>query len=91
MGKNRDAAALPMPPKRPSPRDVGFYYSLAQIGLEMVAPIGLGVVIDLYFNTLPWATIITAVLGPVAGFLHLISMLNRRQQTDLEKKDQDSQ
>jgi F0F1-type ATP synthase assembly protein I len=76
----------------PNPRELGFYFSLAQIGLEMVAPIAVGVLLDLGLGWRPWAAIVGAVLGFVVGFTHLISMLNQRnKKTDSNKKEQDSQ
>jgi F0F1-type ATP synthase assembly protein I len=78
--------------KKPDPRELGFYFSLAQIGLEMVVPIGVGVLLDLNLGWRPWAAIAGAVLGFVAGFTHLISMLNRHnKKSDSDKKERDSQ
>jgi F0F1-type ATP synthase assembly protein I len=83
--------ALAMLPKGPTPRDLGFYFSLAQVGLVMVVPIGLGVVLDSWLKTFPWITIAGAVVGFTAGLLHLISMLNRRNQAGSQhKEEQDS-
>ncbi len=67
----------------PSSRETSFYYALAQIGLEMVAPIGIGVAIDYLFNTLPWVTAACAVLGFVGGMAHLILLV---QQHDAEER-----
>jgi hypothetical protein len=61
--------ALAMLLKGPTPRDLGFYFSL----------------------TFPWITIAGAVVGFPAGLLHLISMLNRRNQAGSQhKEEQDS-
>jgi F0F1-type ATP synthase assembly protein I len=76
---------------RPDPRDVGFYYSLAQVGLEMVAPVAVGVLIDVYLDTRPWAIIIGALLGLVTGFAHLISLLNQRTRAEAERKKREKQ
>lgn len=76
--------------KDPSPRELGFYFALAQVGMEMVVPIGLGAVLDYYVGTKPWGIIIGAVAGLVLGFMHLIIMLNQRNQTDSSKKEDDS-
>ncbi len=73
----------------PDPRDVNFYYSLSQIGMEMVAPIVLGVLADIYLGIMPWGVIVGSVLGPVLAFVHLISMLNRRNRAKADKKKQD--
>ncbi|MCS6976955.1 MAG: AtpZ/AtpI family protein [Gemmatales bacterium] len=50
-----------------------------QIGLEMAAPIGLGVFLDLRWGTTPWLTVTGAVVGLVGGLAHLIAMLNREE------------
>jgi F0F1-type ATP synthase assembly protein I len=56
---------------------MGYYFALAQIGLEMVAPIGIGLAIDYYFNCLPWATVVCAILGFVGGMVHLVVMVQK--------------
>ena len=67
----------------PSSRELGYYFALAQIGLEMVAPIVFGFLIDYYFGWLPWFTVAFAVLGLVGGMVHLILMV---QQHDAEER-----
>lgn len=64
-------------------KELGFYIALSQVGLEMVAPIGLGLLLDFSFGWLPWATVIGAVFGFVGGMYHLIAMV---QQHDAEAK-----
>ncbi len=54
------------------------YAALAQIGLEMVAPIALGAALDHWLGWGPWATVCGAVLGLVGGMAHLVAILNRR-------------
>jgi len=80
-----------MEPDRPNPRDIAFYYSLAQVGLEMVVPIGLGVLLDVYLGTMPWGVIVGAVLGPVVGVTHLVGMLNQRNRAKAADKERDTQ
>lgn len=80
-----------MVPNKPDPRDVGFYYALAQIGLEMVAPIVIGVLLDVYVGTMPWGIVVGAVLGLVAAFAHLISMLREHDRSASDRKKRDSQ
>jgi F0F1-type ATP synthase assembly protein I len=60
-----------------NPRDLGPYFNLAQVGVEMVAPIVLGVALDLVLGWLPWLTILGAVLGFVLGMLHLMTLLKK--------------
>jgi hypothetical protein len=67
----------------PNPRETRYYFALAQIGLEMVAPIGIGLFIDYLFGWLPWATATCAVVGFVGAMVHLIVMV---QQHDAEER-----
>ncbi len=68
-----------MPQGPMDPRELGRYFALAQVGLEMVAPVGLGLFLDLYLHWTPspWGTVAGAVLGFVGGLAHLIAILNR--------------
>ena len=59
-------------------RKLGFYYSLAQVGMEMALPAGVGYWIDYAFQTQPWGVIIGAVLGLAVGMLHLVALLNQQ-------------
>jgi F0F1-type ATP synthase assembly protein I len=67
------------------PGETGFYFGLAHIGMEMVAPLVVGVFLDLRFGWLPWGTIVGFVLGFVGGFVHLLAML--KQQEARERSD----
>ena len=46
--------------------------SISQVGAEMVAPIGLGFLLDYYLHTMPWLMVAGAVFGLVGGIVHLI-------------------
>jgi len=61
----------------PDPKEVGRAYAMAQVGIEMVAPIGLGVALDYWLGWTPWATVAGAVFGFVGGLVHLVSMMNK--------------
>jgi F0F1-type ATP synthase assembly protein I len=74
----------------PGPKELGFYLALAQIGLEMVAPIGLGVILDYYLRWGPWGVIAGAVFGLIGGFAHMVLMLNRQQEKDSAGRRRDS-
>ena len=65
-----------------NPRDVGRLYALGQVGLEMIAPIAVGLFLDFQFGWMPWATVAGAVLGLVGGVAHLIQMQRRLQGRD---------
>jgi F0F1-type ATP synthase assembly protein I len=67
-----------MPVGVPDPKELGRLYALGQVGLEMVAPIGLGVALDHYLGWTPWATVVGAVVGLVGGIAHLLVLVNRR-------------
>jgi len=60
---------------------------LGQTGVEMVAPIGFGVLLDHWLKTLPWLTVIGAVVGFVGGLGHMILLVNRINQEDPPGKD----
>jgi hypothetical protein len=66
-----------MIPGAPDPKNVGRAYAMAQVGIEMVAPIGLGVALDCWLGWTPWATVAGAVFGFVGGLVHLVSMMNK--------------
>jgi F0F1-type ATP synthase assembly protein I len=70
----------------PGPNKFARYAELSQIGLEMVAPIGAGILLDYWRGWGPWGAIIGAVLGLVGGMGHLISILNTKAAQDLSKK-----
>ncbi len=59
------------------PRDVRRYMALSQIGLEMVAPIVLGLVLDHYLGWSPWGVIVGVVVGLTGAFVHLVSVLSK--------------
>ena len=61
------------------PREFGYYIALAQVGLEMAAPVGIGVALDYLFNWSPWGVIGGAILGLVGGIGHLISLTSRQE------------
>ncbi len=59
--------------------DTAWYYALAQLGTEMVAPIAVGVILDYQLEPrFPWFTVSGAVLGFVGGMVHLVRVVKRR-------------
>lgn len=66
----------------PDPRQLGWYYALAQVGIEMVVPIALGWWLDSLLGTAPWLLVVGTVLGPVVGFTHLLALLKHRPPED---------
>lgn len=79
-----------MLPGLPDRNDMARYAALSQIGLEMVAPIIVGLVIDHYLGSTPWGVIAGAVLGLVGGFVHLVQLLNKMDSKDSSRSDQES-
>jgi len=59
-------------------KELGRLLSLAQVGTEMVVPIGVGVYLDSRFGWSPWATTVGAVLGLSGGLAHLIWLGNQK-------------
>lgn len=68
-----------MPEQRPDSREMGFYFALAQVGFEMVAPIGVGLLLNWWLDWGAWLVIVGAVLGVVGGVTHLVALLNRHE------------
>lgn len=76
-----------MPDQPPSPRELGIYLTISQVGLEMVAPVGLGWLLDVWLGWQPWAIITGAVLGLIVGVTHLVMILDRNNKPDASRKD----
>jgi F0F1-type ATP synthase assembly protein I len=64
-------------PKTPDPREMGRYVALGQVGLEMVAPIILGLVLDHYLALAPWGLVGGAAFGLFGGLAHLVYLLGK--------------
>lgn len=70
----------------PTPREMGYYLALAQIGVEMVVPAALGAYADGWLGTTPWITLVAAALGFTAGLIHLILILKQKERDDAAPK-----
>ena len=66
-----------MDERSPASREVAWYMALGQLGLEMAAPIVLGLWLDSHFQTQPWLTVAGAVVGFVGGMTHLLIVVNQ--------------
>ena len=75
----------------PSERDrrqLGTYYALAQVGIEMVVPIGLGWWADEQLGSAPWLLVVGVVLGFVLGIWHLVVLTrNNEARNDTSERD----
>jgi F0F1-type ATP synthase assembly protein I len=64
-------------PESGNPKELGRYFAMGQVGLEMVAPIVVGLLLDRYLGWTPWGVVAGAVLGLVGGLAHLIHLSNQ--------------
>jgi F0F1-type ATP synthase assembly protein I len=71
-----------MPEKPVGPGEYAHYITVAQVGMEMAACIGLGLLLDHYFDWSPWGVVGGAVVGLTAGIAHLAALANRREDSD---------
>lgn len=78
-----------MLPGSQDPKELGFYFALSQIGMEMVAPVGLGALLDYYLQWAPWGTIVGALVGLIGGMAHLIALVNSRNRAKATERRQD--
>jgi F0F1-type ATP synthase assembly protein I len=67
-------------PEAPNPKEFGRYVAMGQVGLEMVAPIILGLVLDHYLGWAPWGLVGGAGLGLVGGLAHLIHLVGQEEE-----------
>lgn len=81
-----------MPEGPPDRRELGRNYALAQIGFEMVVPIGIGMALDFYlgWTPAPWGVVVGTVLGLVIGITQLVAVSGRMNQEGPDKPDRDA-
>ena len=70
----------------PTPRELGYYFALAQVGVEMVVPTILGYWLDSWLETTPWITIVAAVFGFAGGMIHMIVILKQKERDESSGK-----
>jgi F0F1-type ATP synthase assembly protein I len=80
-----------MPGRPPSPRELGFYVTLAQVALEMVFPLGVGIALDSLFDWHPWATVGGFAFGFIGGFAHLMVLVKQHDDAERSKPGRDEQ
>jgi F0F1-type ATP synthase assembly protein I len=66
----------------PQRRQTNLYMAISQVGMEMVAPIVVGVILDRALGTSPWIMVGGTLFGFVGGMMHLIALVNRLDRTD---------
>jgi F0F1-type ATP synthase assembly protein I len=72
-----------MVPDSSNRKDLGRYLGMGQVGMEMVVPIGLGLLLDHYMAwATPWGVIVGAVLGLILGLVRLVRLANQDQPGD---------
>jgi F0F1-type ATP synthase assembly protein I len=71
----------------PDQRELGLNLTLAQVGVEMVTPLFVGLVVDHYAGTSPWFTISGVILGFVGGVTHIVLLANRQEMARRKKND----
>jgi F0F1-type ATP synthase assembly protein I len=62
--------------------NAGRLFGYSQIGLEMVAPIVLGLYLDEQLGWSPWGVVAGAVLGLVGGLTHLVVLTREPEAND---------
>jgi F0F1-type ATP synthase assembly protein I len=70
----------------PTPREIGLYFALAQVGLEMVLPAVLGVYLDPYYGTTPWITVTLGIIGFAGGLVHLLALVKKKPKDESSDK-----
>jgi F0F1-type ATP synthase assembly protein I len=72
--------------QEPTPREMGYYAQLAQVGVEMFLPAALGAYLDDWLGTSPWITAGLAILGFAAGLIHLLLILKNKERDESADK-----
>jgi ATP synthase protein I len=89
VGKHFPIEEAVMPSGKPEQRELGYYFSLAQVGLEMVVPIAVGIWLQDRFELRPWGVVVGAVLGLAGGLAHLVVISNRQNRSGSGSKPRD--
>ena len=79
-----------MPDQGRNRRELGRYYALAQVGLEMVVPIGVGMALDHYLGWTPWGVVVGAVLGLIVGITQLVHLSRRTDANGPDTPERDA-
>ena len=71
-----------MSPDPKESRELGRYFALSQVGVEMVVPIIVGLLLDQWLGTVPWLMLGGIVLGLVGGLIHMLLILKKLDRSD---------
>jgi F0F1-type ATP synthase assembly protein I len=74
-------------PESTDRKELGRYLAISQVGLEMVAPILLGLALDHYLGWSPWGVVVGAGLGLVGGLAHLIHLSGKPKRPDGQARE----
>jgi F0F1-type ATP synthase assembly protein I len=72
---------------KPTPREMGYYFALAQTGIEMVVPAAAGFYVDDWLGTTPWITIVAAVFGFAGALTHIVFILRQKERDEQKDKN----
>jgi ATP synthase protein I len=79
-----------MPSEEDNRRQLGTYYAIAQVGIEMVVPVGLGWWADERLGSSPWLLVLGVILGFALGLWHLVTLTqaldSRRDKSERDKE-----
>ncbi|HYT90628.1 MAG TPA: hypothetical protein VEL76_18110 [Gemmataceae bacterium] len=71
-----------MADRSPDPRQLGRYFALAMVGMEMFVPVVVGLLLDNWLGWAPWGVTCGAILGLAGGLYHLVVLsktFNRKE------------
>jgi F0F1-type ATP synthase assembly protein I len=74
-------------PRPPNDKEMNRLVALGQVGLEMVAPLVAGLLLDNYLHWTPWGAVAGTILGLCAGLAHLVYLVNQSDPDDPPRRD----
>jgi F0F1-type ATP synthase assembly protein I len=74
-------------PKSPHDKDMNRMLAMGQVGMEMVAPIVVGLLLDNYLHWAPWGVVTGTILGLCMGLAHLVYLVNQSSGDDPPRRE----
>jgi F0F1-type ATP synthase assembly protein I len=74
-------------PRSPNDKELNRSLVLGQVGLEMVAPIVAGLLLDNYLHWTPWGVVAGTTLGLCAGLAHIVYVVNQSEEDKPPRRD----